>query len=156
MQHRLSARFFVASACLVVCLCLWAASNLRQDNLLECACGQPAVSSIPLPAPGTVSPPPDYVFMGEINSTCGCAGTIGRAVVNVVLPTHDQLALQSLGISVGKQMAQNQVTMANLDLATKNLPARFNLQIPAIEGALFSAKQQTRRIWLVYYGIGQP
>ncbi len=147
MQQRANARFFVASVALVICLCIWTASNLRQDNLLECSCGQPAVNSIALPAPGRVSPPPDYVFMGEINSTCGCAGAIGRAVVNVVLPTHDQLALQSLGISVGKQMAQNQVTMANLDTAIKNLPARFNLHIPAIEGAFFSTKQETRRIW---------
>ena len=147
MKMRAGPSFFVISVSAVFCLCFWTDRNLRQDDLLECTCGQPAVSSIPLPAPGTVSPPPDYVFMGEINSTCGCSGAIGRAVVNVVLPTHDQLALQSLGISVGKQIAQNQMTIANLDTAIKNLPARFHSQIPVMEGALLSAKEETRRIW---------
>jgi hypothetical protein len=94
-----------------------------------------------------VAPRPDYIFMGEINSTCGCAGTIGKAIVNVVLPTHDQLALQSLGITVGKQIAANQMTIANLDTAIKNLPAHLRLQIPAIQGVLSSTEQRTRRIW---------
>ena len=139
---------FFSGIGIITCFCLFSAIKLREETLLGCSCDQSS-SSISLPLSGRSVPLPNYVFIGNINSTCGCNGEIGRAVVNVVLPTHDQLALQSLGISVGKQLAQNQMTIANLDQAIKKLPIRFASKTPAIEKSIGSLKDYTRRIWSV-------
>jgi hypothetical protein len=147
---RLNEKQFITSAAVVVFVCIFSARQLREnDTLLGCSCGQPApVSALPVLGPG--APQPDYVFIGDINSTCSCGGQVSHAVVNVVLPTHDQLALQSLGISVGKQLAANQLTIAKLDGEIKRLPLRFSRKIPSLSHSMEFIKDSSRQLWLVH------
>ena len=142
---RMNGNQFIAVVAFIVCACVWSASQLRENSLLSCSCAQPGIGA--LPVLDRAPPHPDYVFIGDINSTCGCQGEIGRAVVNVVLPTHDQLALQSLGISVGKQLAINQMTLANLDSEIKKLPLRFSKNLPVLDKSIQAVQHDSRRIW---------